>query len=85
MLNLQQYNHTSKQWYEESKCPQPKLYVSPILEAVLIIVGIMLIAGFSYGGFYAFTKYRQQGEYFEQNNIDQDDDASDCPPIYEDS
>lgn len=53
--------------------------ISLAWEIVIILIGLLLLSGMSYGGFYAYTIYRQRGNYVEQSNSE---DGNVTPPIY---
>lgn len=75
-----QFNRTSCKWYGDKKCPRrPEVHISTAWEAMIIIIGLLILSGMSYGGFYAFTIYRQRGSYVEQINTE---DGNVTPPIY---
>ncbi|XP_031628872.1 osteopetrosis-associated transmembrane protein 1-like [Contarinia nasturtii] len=69
---IDQFNRTSSTWYNDRKCLKPvvPMHLSVTLEVVLILIGILVLSAMGYGGFYAFTIYRQQGNYVEQLDSD---------------
>lgn len=72
-----QYNRTCNIWYGDDKCPKPEWHILTTWEFVIVLFGLVLLM--SYGGFYAFTIYRQRGHYAEHLNTE---DGNVTPPIY---
>lgn len=65
-----QFNRTSFMWYIDQKCPKPEIHASITPIVGIIVAGLLILSGMGFGGFYAFTKYRQRGNYVEQADTD---------------